>query len=124
MLLGTVGLLLLLAIAGVIYLGAYLDRHKGLLEIGASQALGREVRIEGAVKLDWSMTPTIDLAGLRVANADWASGEYLLRAERAAVCFDIKALLRRHVEVTQVTVRNADVRLETAADGRHPWHWT
>lgn len=32
MLLGTVGLLLLLAVAGVIYLGAYLDRHKGLLE--------------------------------------------------------------------------------------------
>jgi hypothetical protein len=56
-----------------------------------------------------------------VANADWASGDYLLRAERAAVQFDIKALLQRRVEVTQVTVRNADVRLETAADGRRNW---
>jgi len=39
---GAMALALLLGLAGMIYLAAYLDRHKGLLEATVSTALGRE----------------------------------------------------------------------------------
>jgi len=45
------------------YLVAYLEQHKGLLELGASEALGREIRNEGGISLHWSMAPSITLAG-------------------------------------------------------------
>ena len=117
----TVALLVLVAVAGMAYLAAYLDRHKGLLELSTSTALGRDVRIEDGVKLHWSMTPSVSLAGLRVGNPDWASGEYLVHAERAVLQFDVAALLHRRLDVKQVTVQNADIVLETATDGKRNW---
>ncbi|MGB5561265.1 MAG: AsmA family protein [Sedimenticolaceae bacterium] len=119
--LGGLGLFVIVAIAGAAYLALYLDRHKGLVELGVSTALGREVRIEGGVKLRLSMTPSVSLEGLWVGNPDWAAGSYLARAGDAAISFDLVPLFSRRLEIRQVTLLNADLMLETAADGRHNW---
>ena len=116
-----VGLGLLTALAGGIYLAANLDQHKGLLERSASAVLGREVRIEKGVTVHWSMAPSIALQGLWVGNPDWAKGEYLVRAEQALLRLNIAALLQRRLQINQVTVQNADLALEAAADGRRNW---
>lgn len=116
-------LLLLVAIAAMGYLAAYLDQHKDLLERSASSMLGREVRIEDGIQLHWSMTPSITLAGLWVGNPDWARGEYFLRAEHAFLQLDIAALLHRRLQISQVTVQKADIDFETTPDGKHNWHF-
>ena len=116
-----IALLLLLSVAGMAYLATYLERHRGLLELGASEALGREVRIEDGVSLHWSMTPSIALAGLWIGNPDWASGEYLVHAEGAVLEFDVRELFQRRLAVKQVTVQHAEVFLETARDGKQNW---
>lgn len=118
---GFLGLLLLVTLAGAAYLAVYLDRHKGLLESSFSKALDREVRIEDGVKLHWSLMPSIALQGLWVGNPDWAKGEYLARAEHAVLQLDLMQLLRRRLDVKQVTVHNADIYFETGVDGRHNW---
>jgi len=120
---GVLGLLLLISLAGMTYLVAYLDRHKGVLELGASKALGREIRIEEGVRLDWSLRPSIALSGLWVGNPAWAKGAYFARAEHAVVQLDLPALLRRRLAIKQVTLQNADVDLETAADGQGNWRF-
>lgn len=116
-------LLLLLAIAAMGSLVAYLDQHKDLLERSASSMLGREVRIEDGIQLHWSMTPSITLAGLWVGNPDWARGEYFLRAEQAFLQLDIAALLHRRLQISQVTVQKADIDFQTTSDGKHNWHF-
>ncbi|MGB5762582.1 MAG: AsmA family protein, partial [Sedimenticolaceae bacterium] len=118
---GTVGLFVAVAFAGAAYLAIYLDRHKDLLELGVSKAMGREVRIEGGVKLRFSMTPSVSLEGLWVSNPEWAGGPYFARAGQAVVSFDLMALFSRRLEIRQVTLLKADLLLETAADGRHNW---
>ena len=121
LILGVVGLLLVVVVAGVAYLAAYLDQNRDLLERGVSKALGREVRIEDGVTVHWSMTPSVALEGLWVGNPDWANGSYLARARRAVLSFDLAALLSRRLEVRRVRLENADLLLETANDGRHNW---
>ena len=49
----SIGVLLVATFAGVLYLATYLDEHKDLSQGGLSKALGREVRIEGGVKMAW-----------------------------------------------------------------------
>lgn len=116
-----VATLLLIAVAGMAYLVIYLDRHKGLLELRASEMLGREVRIEHGVAWHWSMKPSITLKGLWIGNPDWAGSEYLAHAERLVLRLDLTALLQRRLDVTQMTLQNADIVLETAANGKHNW---
>ncbi len=120
---GTVAVLVLLGLTAMLILITYLDSHKGILEDSVSSALGREIRIEDGVKLHWSMTPSITLAGVWIANPDWTRDKYLLRAERAYVQFDVKALLQRRLVIEQVTLENADIDFETAMDGQHNWHF-
>lgn len=113
--------MLLIAIGAIVYLGTYLDRHKDFLEIGASTALGRDVRIEDGVTLDWSMRPTLTLSGLWIGNPDWADGEYLGRAGHAVTQLDLGALLHRRLQITQVILQDADIELEQGPDGRRNW---
>ena len=114
-------LLLVLSLAGIAYLVAYLDRNKSLLELGAGAALGREIQIQGGVQLHWSMTPSIALAGLWIGNPEWASGPYFARAERAVVRLDVRALLHRRLEVRELTVESADINLDTSTHGKRNW---
>ena len=116
-----IGLVLVALVAGGAYLSLYLDRHKSVLEDSLGAALGREVRIEQGVTLEWSMSPSITLRGLWVGNPDWAKGEYLARVERAVLRIDIRDLFRRRLHMEQVTIQNADLALEEAADGRQNW---
>ncbi|MGB5494751.1 MAG: AsmA family protein, partial [Sedimenticolaceae bacterium] len=115
------GLIALLALLGTAYLLVYLDRNKALVESAASEALGREVRIDKGISLRWSMRPAITLKGLWIGNPAWARGEYFARADQAFVRFDVAALLGGHLTVDEVMLQKADVALETANDGRRNW---
>jgi uncharacterized protein involved in outer membrane biogenesis len=116
-----VGLLLLAAIAVATYFVAYLDENKELLADRVSTVLGREVRIEKGVSMEWSLTPAISLEGLWIGNPEWAKGEYLARAERALVRLRLLSLLQRDLELKEVTIQDADISLEEALDGRRNW---
>jgi uncharacterized protein involved in outer membrane biogenesis len=116
-----IGLLLLVAVAVATYFVAYLDENKDLLADRISTVLGREIRIEKGVSMEWSLTPAISLEGLWIGNPEWAKGEYLAHAERALVRLRLFSLLQRHLELKQLTIQNADIALEEAQDGRRNW---
>ena len=119
-LLAILGVLLVVGVAWITYLLLYLNENKGFLEQRFTSAIGREVRIDG-VSVQWSLTPTIALDGLWIGNPDWAKGEHFVRAQRALVRIDVLELVRKRLEVTEITVHAADVLLETADDGRRNW---
>jgi uncharacterized protein involved in outer membrane biogenesis len=115
------GLLLIAAIAWGVYLLLYLNENKGLLEQRFSAGLGREVRIEQGLSVRWSVVPEITLDGLWIGNPTWAEGDYFVRADQALVRINLPALLRKRLNVEALTVQGADLRLETAKDGRGNW---
>ena len=103
-LLAILGVLLVVGVAWITYLLLYLNENKGFLEQRFTSAIGREVRIDG-VSVQWSLTPTIALDGLWIGNPDWAKGEHFVRAQRALVRIDVLELVRKRLEVTEITVR-------------------
>ena len=114
-------LALLAFLAGTAYLAAYLDEHRDLLADSVSTVLGREVRIEKGVSVQWSLTPSISLDGLWVGNPAWAEGDFLARAEHALLRIRLPGLLQNRLELRQVTIRNAELALEEAEDGSNNW---
>lgn len=114
-------LLVLAAIGGVAYLAIYLDSHRNLLESGASQALGRRIEVQDGVTVAWSMRPRFALAGVWIANPDWASGEHLAHVERVVLKLDLWALLRGRIEIQQLVLQKADVALEIGPHGKTNW---
>ena len=83
--------------------------------------LDRPVEIDGGIEVALGAAPTLRLAGLRVANPDWATAPSLLQVERAEVQIALGPLLRRVVLLPQVALHGVRVDLETAPDGRHNW---
>ena len=80
----------MLFIAGMFYLADYLDKHQDLLVRSASEALGREVRIEDGVTMHGSIRmqvtcflesriPTIAGASIMKVPHDWS--EVITRQE-------------------------------------------
>ena len=47
--------------------------YRSQIEQQVSSAFGREIRLEGPLKLEPSLTPRFQAKGLKIANPDWAS---------------------------------------------------
>lgn len=84
-------------------------------------ALDRPVEIDGGIDIDLGAAPVLRVAGLRVANPEWASAPSFLEAERAEIQIALGPLLRRVVLLPQVALQGVRVEFETASDGRRSW---
>ena len=109
---GTGLLFLLAAITIGFLLRLDLNEYRGLAAARASEVLGRTVTIDGSVQWTFSLTPTIVLNDLRIANPPWASRPDFARVESAEVTIALLPLLRGHVEIPRIVVEAPDVLLE------------
>jgi AsmA family protein len=88
----------------------------------ASARLGRQVNIDGDLHVHiWTLTPHVEVDGLRVANADWAGGGDLARIGK--LIFDIRLLplLRGHAVIPLIDVEQSNFNLVRDRDGRNNW---
>ncbi|HEY1630717.1 MAG TPA: AsmA family protein [Rhizomicrobium sp.] len=88
----------------------------------ASARLGRQVNIDGDLHVHiWTLTPRVEVNGLRVANADWAGGGDL--ADIGHLVFDIRLvpLIKGRVVVPLIDVEQAKFDLVRDRDGRNNW---
>lgn len=92
------------------------------LERMAERQTGRVLAIQGDLTLDLAW-PTVRLhaAELKFANPAWAAEKQMVTAAGVAVTVDVPALFRRKLVFPQVTLDQANVHLERAADGRKSW---
>lgn len=119
------GALLAILIAVVVALPFLIPTsvYKAQIETSATNALGREVELQGDPKL--SVFPTISarIDGVEVANPDGFSDPLMIEAGSLRASIKILPLLSSRVEVAQVTLEDATVRLERLADGRANWEF-
>lgn len=81
------------------------------VENAASEALGREVDVEGlALRARWP--PALHADRIRIANPEWAKTPHLVDARGVRAAFDASALLAGQVVISDLSVREGAAGLE------------
>jgi AsmA protein len=116
--------LLIVAIAALLIIPGFIDvRHyKPWLEAAVRAATGRSFTVAGDVRLALIPACELSFAELRLGNPEGFAEEHFLSVRSVDVRLKLMPLLlRREVAVDHVVLRQPEVNLITAADGRVSW---
>jgi len=117
-----ISLFALLASAVLVVLSLDLNSFRPRVAATLSNALGRDVTIEGDVSAGLALVPVVVAQRIRIANPDWASREYFAYTERVEIQFELIPLLRDGLlRVSELKFEGGDVRLELREDGSNNW---
>jgi AsmA family protein len=112
-------LILLLAITASALLSRLdLNGLKPEIERAVLNATGRKLTLEGDIRLEISLAPTLLLSGVTFRNAPWASSPDLAKIKRFELKVKLLPLLSRRVEVRRLILVEPQIFLETDAAGK------
>ena len=93
----------------------------GSIQSMASDALNREVTIQGGIRLTPGLWPAAELAGVEIANPPrWGSTEFVSIGKIRGT-IGLLALMRRKIRVGELTAENVRLLLKTSEDGKSNW---
>lgn len=91
------------------------------LEARASDALGRQVSVAGAMRLEPGLPIGLVLRDVRVANVAGGSRPLMATIDRLDLALRVRPLLTGDIRFEDIAVRGGDLLLERGADGRANW---
>lgn len=94
---------------------------RGPIERAASNALGRDVHIAGPIHLSIYPDIGLRLSGVSVANPPGAHDPVMVSAKSVVVGAQIMPLLSGKLEVTELTLQDARIDLESGDTGAPNW---
>src|SRR5215471_8784965 len=114
---------LVIAIIWAAVFGVSIDasRWRDALATRASAALGRQVTLDGALKLELGREAAVHVGGVRILNPPGFATPELATLGEARVRIDLLAALRGRLHVHSFEAAAGHVRFERAADGRENW---
>ncbi len=119
---GIVVLLVAVVVAGVAILKSLdLNHYRELIAREIEGATGRKVVIGGPIELEVSLSPALALSDVSLANAEWASDPQMLSVGRFEAKVAILPLLSKQVRIERIVLSQAQIRLETDAEGIGNW---
>jgi len=118
-----IGLAVLLVVVAVVPFLVPNEVYKRQIEQAATQALGRDVTVEGAVNLSIFPQIAASVDGVTVANPEGFSRDNMVEAGALRGVVKWAPLLSRRVEVAEISFVDADVLLERRADGAVNWEF-
>ena len=112
-------------IAGIFVALATVDinQYKGVVQDQVAAATGRTLTIEGELELSVSLSPAIELNGVRFQNAAWGSRPDMAVIERIEASVPLLPLIFGNVEVRRLALINPDILLERNAQGQANWEF-
>ncbi len=118
-------LLLVVVVAFVAFIGisVSLNGLRPKIETAATEALDREIRIEGPIKAHFSLHPELRVEGFVIANpVDWEDpGTPFVRLDHFRARLGLLQLLKRRISIDKIEVAGLDASLEEKPDGRKNW---
>ena len=122
LLVGLFGLVLVLA-AAVLVGPSFVDwnAYKAEIAAQAKAATGRDLVIEGDIRLDLLPAPALVAEDVRLANLAGASAPDMVRLKSLQVRLALGPLLTGTVQVETLKLIEPVIELETLADGRRNW---
>lgn len=119
---------ILIAIAALLGVGlltlALLDWNtfKGPVTRIASQRLGKPVAIDGDLKVKlFSLTPSVDISGLKIGNPEWAGTGNFAEVERFSANVKLLPLFAGNIIVPRLEVDRPVLNLYRDVSGRGNW---
>jgi len=122
-LLAVVGIVVVLLVIATVVLPMVVDPNDYREEISAaiSKKTGRELSIDGEIK--WSVFPSIGLEinDVKLGNRDGFGDQPMLDIGEAGISVKFLPLLKRQVEVGEVSMSDVSIHLSRKADGENNW---
>jgi uncharacterized protein involved in outer membrane biogenesis len=97
------------------------DALRGPLNRYVSDKTGRHFEITRKLDVKLGRTTRILADGIEFANPEWAADPHLVKAEGAEIDIELLPLLRRHVVLPRIELRQPQLGLQIEADGRRSW---
>ncbi|NKB45648.1 MAG: AsmA family protein [Alphaproteobacteria bacterium] len=112
-------------IAGVFIALATVDinQYKGVVQDQVAAATGRTLTIEGELELSVSLSPAIELNGVRFQNASWGSRPDMAVIERVEASVPLLPLIFGNITVNRLALISPDILLERNAQGQANWEF-
>jgi uncharacterized protein involved in outer membrane biogenesis len=101
-----------------------LSQYQAPIVAQVQAATGRELKIDGELRLHIGLRPAVSVQGLSFQNAGWSQTPEMVTLERFAVRLSLLPLLLGRVEVGRIELRGARILLETNARGEGNWIFT
>src|SRR5258707_3368666 len=112
----------LLLVAAIIYVRSIdFDGYRPLLAAEVKAATGHDIAIGGHLDLKLSLTPTLAVSDVRVANPHGFSRPEMATIARLEAEISLLPLLSRRLQIDRFLLTGADIALETDAQGRGNW---
>ena len=113
-------LLILALLAGGI--AAYLltldfNQYKPVIAQATKRATGRDLRIDGDLRLALALNPSIVVEGMTLANAEWGTRPHMLSVERFEGQVGLLDLMSGNVQVDRLVLVGPKILLETNSSG-------
>ncbi len=121
--LAIVGIVAVLLVVATIVLPMIIDpnNYKDEITAAVSEKTGRDLTIGGDIK--WSVFPSIglELSDVTLGNADGFGDQPMLDIGEAGISVKFMPLLKRKVEIGEVSMSDVSINLTRKADGENNW---
>jgi uncharacterized protein involved in outer membrane biogenesis len=97
------------------------NSYRGIFEEEARNVVGRNVEVDGDVKLYLLPTPYFRVEKVRIADISTTLSEHFFKAESLSIKLSIAPLLRGVVEANEIEFQRPVLRLALDANGG--WNW-
>ena len=124
----TFGILLLMLLLAVPVVGWLAIRSidggywRGLVAGRVEAATGRKLTVAGPSTVSWSMSPTLSVEQVALANAPGAASPTMVKVGRLELQLHLWSLLGGHPEIERLSLRNVELDLERDSKGIGNWH--
>ncbi|MEX1152450.1 AsmA family protein, partial [Parvibaculum sp.] len=114
-----------LLLAGALYALTFVDlgRFAPEIETAAKDATGRTLKIEGGLRIGFSLVPTVVAEKISFSNADWGTRPQMVTAEKLSLQLALLPLVSGNVDLREIALDGADIYLETDRRGRGNWEF-
>ena len=117
---GGVVLLLLVAVAIAVWT-VDVNQFVAPIQKKVKEATGRDLTIDGGVRLSLGLEPKLVLNDVHFGNAAWAKEKDLASAKQVEADVALLPLLQRRFEVIRLNLVDPVITLETNAGGKVNW---
>ncbi len=115
-------ILLLVVGAVIIVVTTSPDKYRVQIADGLSKETGRTIKLDGPIGLSLSLHGAIlTLRDAAIGNPPWASRKDMAGMGSFNLGVALLPLLSKQFVVTRLEIVNADIKLETDANGHHNW---
>ncbi len=120
-------LLVVLAVPALAALGVFLfvdpNGFKPRIAESVRDATGRDIALDGPIRIGFSATPTLQAEGVRLANPPGFSRPEMATLRKVEAQLALWPLLRGRIEIVRLTLTEPDLLLESDAAGKSNWRF-